>query len=123
MSEKITMDNVLPLLKAAVDTRGEDYRYLDHYEMCEYKSPKDGSPACLIGVVLASVGIPIADLDEVDTELGSIGISELVQDGLLPDVDPEAAEVLSVAQMVQDKGSTWGAAYDAAVEAVERGAS
>jgi len=105
----ITAQDTIELLKEVVINLGEGYRYVDHYETCEYFV--DNKPACIVGHLLDGLGF-------ADHSIG--GCIAVVADGLfMYDEFPytfsrEAVLILSAAQGAQDKGADFGAAVAAA---------
>lgn len=93
---------------------------------CMYFDPATGSPSCIIGHVLARHGVTRADLDTVQYQPSPEGmlrydginadatVKVLVEAGVL-DVDDEAGILLSIAQVAQDAGNTWGKAVEGAL--------
>lgn len=132
---EITKDNVLPYLKAAVDTQGEDFVYnvngsyvcrylpidaedrqsaifqLDHPDMIDPRL-KTG---CLIGVLLKLVGVSSEALGEGRNSSVYSLMTELADQNIVT-IDEDALHALAAAQAVQDEGQTWGAAFAAAKE-------
>lgn len=118
MPDLITKAKALELLEAAVAERGADYVYerigFDSNSTgpsCVYV--RSGCPSCLVGLAMTKAGTPIEQLAEWDTRFECDAQSVLLDDGL---ATAGAAEVLTVAQSVQDDGGTWGEALDAAKE-------
>lgn len=105
-------------LDEAVAEFGEDY--VDSKGgngSCKYV--RDGAPSCLVGQVLAKVGVPLDRLKVAD--LGQYGggvpaddlLVELEDEGVLK-YDTGVIALLSEAQRKQDIGYTWGSAVRAA---------
>lgn len=109
--ETITYERALRALNQAVATKGHDYVYRKE-EMPEggcWNVNEDGTePSCIVGHALAWLGVPlecmtgsvrgasIPVLDSSLTRRGIIGTSR------------EAVDLLSEAQVNQDKGVSWG---------------
>jgi hypothetical protein len=111
MSDVIDKNRVIELLQQAVLVKGDDYvdpRSSNEEEGCLYFE-KSGAPSCIVGHVLYDLGIrklynngevsDIIDIDDSDNYF--IGNHEFT---------PEAIDALSVAQMTQDHGYSWGKA-------------
>lgn len=114
----ITMENVLPLLKAAVDTRGGNYRYTEHYGSCVYVDSITDEPLCLIGVLLVQNG---ANPKALSCN-GSVSTLFMLQESINWDgpvlgvtATDGAQQVMRAAQVSQDTDGTWGEAYRKAV--------
>ena len=108
----IDLDNVVDLLRQAVATRGEDYVFPGARFNCAY-AEDDGTPSCLVGVVLDLVRPGAAQA--ADTAfVGSARFLPEYADKIGVNITPEAADVLVVAQNCQDAGVPWGSAYQAA---------
>lgn len=111
--KRITLDNVIPMLEQAVQTRGENYRYPDHHAFCRYgeyshdhRIGKDVlKPLCLIGVLIYQQGGEEA-LREAVEDGGPITYCEVGSMSF----DSDARDVLAKAQRAQDQGHTWGQA-------------
>lgn len=115
----ITFDNVMEALATAVSTRGPDYGLRSDLDRngpgCLYW--ENSAPGCLIGVALAQDGagpddlhcLDQGDLTSIDKqwELGHPVARRHIE-------DEETAEVLSIAQYIQDNGGSWGGALVAA---------
>jgi hypothetical protein len=111
----LDIGTALSLLAGVVRDRGDDYTYRPvclekgNYFTCLYA--RDGSPDCLVGVVLGRAGVPAADLEA----FGDAGIHELYFAGAVPvTMTFGAVVVLRAAQLAQDRGGTWGEALLAA---------
>lgn len=140
MPEKITLEIARPLLKRAMETQGRNFRYVSRagvFGTCFYV-PLEGEylkqneakhgrkyldvipgenrtkTGCLIGTALT--------LHDVDMSLIAVNTTKIQQFPLTyPNmIDQEAADYFQEAQYQQDRGSTWGDAYDAAEKWVER---
>lgn len=129
--ETITARRALELLIDVVDTYGPETVY-ERTELhtswgeavpenedevimgCLYAL--DGAPSCLVGHVLHRAGATLNELRSLDRE--GVGASALAD--AIGSVEPDAAEVLDVAQRHQDNGATWGKALDMARDAYEK---
>lgn len=122
----LTGEQALLLLRKVVFEKGADYVYKgpnpDRPTICY--NVWDGQPSCIIGHVLAELGLKASDYE--DQALGAeLSITSLA--GLLRssktfewDISGDAVKVLSVAQEMQDEGHSWGAALEAAQIDFER---
>lgn len=109
----LTDEQVLADLAAVIAGR-EDYVYTEENgPNCAYF---DGNqPSCIVGHVLARHGVTLADIQDDVADHNGDTVHTLAADGLL--ICSQAAEVaLSMAQMMQDTGHTWGEAFAAAEE-------
>jgi hypothetical protein len=120
---EIDKDKAIALLEECVTERGEAYSYTKEFgeDVCKYV--KDGKPACLIGLALTKVGVPINYLESFDSGLMTVKTvfeSERQEDWLnihdYVTIDLEGLHVLSRAQTLQDFGYTWGIALERARE-------
>lgn len=133
---KINNDNVLELLKQAVDTRGEDFVYSSDSRGCFYAplsqemadkylsgtlSEYDNrrKTGCLIGTMFKVLGVPDEILEKY-TDGGYVAslVDHLNKDNAAPNVqiDEDSLRTLQHAQHEQDAGGSWGQAYHACVE-------
>ena len=119
-TERITLERARDLLARAVGTQGRDFIYNPGGNgLCQYTPMTDSLLAatdprritgCLIGVALDLAGVTvhhgyaatIYNLYRANRDL----------------MDLSAANYFSVAQKAQDRGLTWGQAYDAAEASV-----
>lgn len=107
--ETLTVEKAHELLKRAVAEKGEDYVYQPetvgtYNRRCRYFGP-EGAPSCIVGHVLAYMGVSI----DPESYENRVGVWTLGQEELLR-ADAAAIEALSVAQDVQDMGGPWGSA-------------
>lgn len=119
---------VLSLLQRAVDLKGPDYIYPRDYSrdysgelICRYA--KDGRPDCIVGHVLAWIGIPLEEMEADDDPTKPNGeLSEGTIGGLFWKIKAlhgitftrRAQRMLSLAQSDQDGGLPWGKALEGA---------
>src|SRR5512139_1881718 len=104
---EITRESAYNGLKAIVEEFGDDFAY-QRVAKCEGDDAscnyvRDGGPSCLIGQLLASVGIPLERLDRADSMGGTPAfklIEELVSEGLIA-AEPNLGLVLSEVQTRQ----------------------
>ena len=117
------MTTALDALKNVVERYGPDTLYVDRdpeslADGCRYVR-EDGTPSCLVGVVLAEeYGFDLSLIQE-----NAETVTTLHNKGLFDDLDLSADDiaVLSVAQGVQDADDTWGEALQSATRFVEQG--
>lgn len=116
-TEPITLERARDLLARAVGTQGRDFIYNPGGDgLCQYTPMNlpEGDPravtGCLIGVAL--------DLAGVTAHHGHAGTVYSLYCAKRDLMDLSAANYLSVAQKAQDRGVTWGYAYDAAEASV-----
>lgn len=108
--DKITYDEALGALREAVNHRGEDYAYYDHFPACFYFGPATGNPLCIVGEV--STRLP-RNRTEVTNLLSEYNECEFMV-GSIPDLQEyfteDAINLLYQAQIQQDFGVAWGEA-------------
>lgn len=101
---------VLRTLQDVVDEFGHDYVYPDRESWsaaCFYV--RDGKPSCLAGQVVHRLGVPLEKLKQFEAQ----AITAMV-DHVPPIQLYEPLVVLRQAQVVQDRGGTWGQALETA---------
>lgn len=106
-------------LKAAVAERGEDYIYTEHFSGCVYV--RNALPACIVGQVLADLGVSVETLARFDNNGGATAnqvLYALERGGTLT-YDQATSNALEAAQYHQDKGRAWGHALREAERAYE----
>lgn len=135
MTITLTRENVAERLAAAVEKNGADYIYpatpeeflyddeTETYKpSCEYV--RDGAPSCLVGHVLADLGLPLDTLRKYDETPGGTGAYTLIRDLLAEGaIEIEGFDgrdyglarqpvvnLLTDAQSHQDGGKPWGEA-------------
>jgi hypothetical protein len=122
---EISLDEAKELLGRAVKERGEDYVYAPPLDPetganpCVYFSPADKAPSCMVGYVLSYKGVTYEDLAATDSTITEV--QSLVEEGHLR-VDNETLALLTVAQVEQDQGQTWGRALEEALATYEESA-
>jgi hypothetical protein len=120
---EITLDEAKELLARAVKEKGDNFVYqpirTSGHPQCAYFTPEDGAPSCLVGHVLAYKGLTHEDLDA--TNSGVTEVQDLVEEGHIR-VDNETLALLTVAQVEQDQGQTWGRAVEEALATYEESA-
>ena len=110
----IDAEKALELLRAVCDRQGADYLYpiantAVFVTSCHYV--RDGAPSCIVGQALADHGVPIEGLASWDR------LSDGAIDTIAPSfVTPNALAIFTVAQRLQDTGSSWGMAVERAAE-------
>ena len=119
---EITLDSVRSGLEALVAEKGEDFVYNKHSEgdaygpSCRYVW--NGEPDCIVGQLLARMGVPVDRLAKADGALGvgtlgvgaSILLCDLEEEGLVHVDDWKICIGLNRVQSRQDGGYTWGEA-------------
>lgn len=136
MTITLTRENVTEALDRAVAKRGEDYVYpaLSEAEKsiafdltgaippsCSYV--RDGEASCIVGTVLADLGVPLDVLHQHDYAVApsaTLLLSYLVNDGHIEQVDEGIACALHDAQSRQDQGTPWGRARDIALRTLTK---
>lgn len=119
MADQITTATATATLKAVVKEYGEDYVYppAQSGDNCRYVI--DDKPSCLVGIVLARLGVPITHLKAGDASEGHFGataddlIPRLQWAGVVNFEEPrKVAHALRQAQYSQDLGYSWGIALE-----------
>lgn len=113
----ITKPKALAALREAVAAKGADYVYPKPNNDCVYTY--QGQPSCIVGHVLASVGVPLETIQEMDSayDIQNTDIVSAYHHTLLPagvKIGPKALEALVRAQNAQDTRYSWGEALRAA---------
>jgi hypothetical protein len=119
MSKTITYTEALEHMRKAVEVKGPDHVYREQLQhddgrtICVYFNP-DATPSCLVGHVLAGVGVTLDDLDGfIDRDGYRVSlntdqaVNDLVEHGFIQ-VDPKTEQLLATAQTAQDHGAPWG---------------
>lgn len=129
MTIEVTLAQVRDAAKAAVEARGSDYIYKNHYDSCrnvqhEWDEAAQVSrlvPGCLVGDVMHRLGVPLEPMGApsiADSTADDL-LHALKRDDLITTADGETLEMIGSylmnAQIVQDKeDQTWGNALEAA---------
>jgi hypothetical protein len=120
---EITLDEAKELLARAVKEKGADFVYKPLTSMgrsqCAYFDPEDRCPSCMVGYVLSYKGVTYEALDATGSVVTEV--QDLVEEGHLR-VDNETLALLTVAQVEQDQGQTWGRALEEALATYEESA-
>lgn len=122
--EKITAFEAARLVTQAMDQRGADYR--DPFSTegaigCQYvrlnESGEPETPGCIVGAALFIHGLSLETLWGGSTQQNG----EVIENrrDLTEYMTPEAVQVFSAAQGIQDAGETWGDAADGAAKYYE----
>ena len=123
MTEIIDRERAVELLRKQVEAKGTDYEYEAPASIgrCVYFD-NDGCPSCVVGYVLADLGVTLGGVHEIGRDPGSpsdsgnqIAISAVNVDGV--QLTSGARHVLATAQRAQDNGQPWGEALNLAVAA------
>lgn len=105
----VTIEQVAETIEAVVAEAGTDYLYTRRParsgSTCHYVH--EGSADCIVGRVLARLGVPIEWLAAQDEFEG--GLNAYVVTGFLS-LPTVARDALNAAQRTQDMGRTWGVA-------------
>lgn len=110
---ELTYATTVEILDGLVEEFGSDYVYDKGSDgKCHYV--RDGKPSCIVGHVLAKVGVPIERLKAADTtspdgiSAGSL-LGGLVTEGVLH-ATGSVWTLLAEAQYWQDRSTPWGEA-------------
>lgn len=109
--EKINAKRASMLLGMVIGGK-ENYNYRLNDGKCAYFNG-DGSPSCVVGHVLAKVGLSINPMNSGNT--ARFHLLNLAKENFTP----KAIRLLRIAQKNQDTGSTWGQAAELAMEGVD----
>lgn len=116
---ELNYTTAVEILDGLVEEFGSDHVYVKGmYGKCDYV--RGGKPSCIVGHVLAKVGVPIERLSQADTGNFGGGISahsllrELQEEVVLAPIDGSVRALLSEAQSAQDSSSPWGKAVEQA---------
>jgi hypothetical protein len=120
---EITLDEAKELLARAVKEKGENFVYTPltnaGRSQCAYFNPEDRCPSCMVGYVLSYKGVTYEALDATGSVVTEV--QDLVEEGHLR-VDNETLALLTVAQVEQDQGQTWGRSLEEALATYEESA-
>lgn len=116
---EITLDEAKELLSRAVKEKGADYVYEQVDGACLYFNPSDKCPSCMVGYALSYKGLTYDNLVASDSAIGEV--TNLAEEGVIK-VDNETLALLTVAQVEQDQGQTWGRALEEALATYEESA-
>lgn len=115
---ELTISTAVEILDELVEEFGSDYVYNNGLRgQCDYV--RDGKPSCIVGHVLAKVGVPIERLEVADTALSGGGMTaatllrRLAEEEVLT-CDVPTGTLLSEAQYNQDARETWADSVKAA---------
>lgn len=123
-TEMITIgaDRAMELLTMAVEERGADYVYRNPETgqtgmeggQCLYvhTSPEGPAPGCIGGLALTLAGVPLATLALHENRSVKEVCERLIWDCLA--VGSDAVRILQAAQSIQDRGHSWGTAWEEA---------
>jgi hypothetical protein len=108
---ELTYSKTVAILDSLVAEFGEDYVYKRPAGGdCVYVH--DGAPSCIVGHLLARVGVPLERLSEADRAAYGGGLSAGVLLNVLSDegvlrYDHDVSTLLADVQYYQDGGRTW----------------
>lgn len=141
MTNTVTGLDALTALRRAVERRGAEFVYQQHFSSdgpgdCSYVVDTDyigykhvkldqPVPACLIGeALITDLGVPLAEFlpggNLADDNDSSFGALIYVLGNLGFTFDDAAVEIFCVAQRIQDDGQPWGNALKEAELAAKR---
>lgn len=117
---KVTEEQFTAAMREAVAERGPDFVYplgeegwTDGGETCRYVRADVDEPACIIGMALHKVGVPLGQFEDVE----GLAADEAIK--LLVNTSDKVKSAAADAQTRQDQGRTWGDALAAYEEGVE----
>jgi hypothetical protein len=121
MAVKVTAEQVLATLREVVAERPtyvyeapEGYASETNETSVACFYVHGNTPGCIVGHVLARLGVPLSDLALVEGR-GAYKVADWFLDITDPDGATDVEHVLSVVQMHQDRGDSWGSALEAAL--------
>lgn len=114
MGTTITYESALDAIDKAIESKGEDFRYVNPDEapddfVCRYFD-SEGNPSCIVGHVYAAHGYGPDDIQEGATP-SSLSNSLVEYDAF------HVPHALRAAQYAQDHGKTWA---DARIEFIRK---
>lgn len=128
---EIKYDDALSALNDAIMEKGSDFVYVkeveardeesgESYKVCTYVHPdKEGNltvPGCLVGNVMARLGVPIEKMAAInDGGMSARSLFSYLSDRNIISITEKAAGLLVNAQAHQDNEFTWGEAVFTAV--------
>ena len=116
---ELTYDQARKLVEAQIEAEGADYVYPSREVegqkgRCQYF--RDGEPSCIVGRVLAEVGVTEDQIGYND--MAENVLKKLQYEGVLI-AEPKAKLFLQYIQRRQDNAIPWGEAYAMALEEAE----
>lgn len=116
-----SLANVKSRIKSIIDAKGAGHVYKKRITAgctmgCVYAY--DGQPDCIVGYLLAELGVPVADMDYTSVERLSFSDHTIsrAEDDIAREYGIEftsdAIDFLTGIQAMQDAGESWGASFD-----------
>lgn len=131
MAVELSYTRTVELLREAVAEKPEGYIYInpegetagvDEYGLslasCDYFDPETGEPSCIVGQVLAAVGVSMGHFYGHEGSTAGTVLDYLDRKNILT-VGHKAAKVLTEAQFAQDRGTPWAEAVENAIKKTE----
>jgi hypothetical protein len=116
----ITRSKAIAALEEAVAEKGEDYVYRTDNPGGQCYYSVDGEPSCIVGHVFAKLDQELfRDVADWEARYHQSMSVRTVRTRWPSRMDYDALEALSMAQVYQDAGRTWGQAVKAATSVVE----
>jgi hypothetical protein len=108
MTLEITEEQFTQAMRDAVNERGEDYRYYEHFgwASCRNYSEEEGT-MCLVGLALEKCGVNWSDQPQW---IWGCNVDDLDHNTLVHFSNRRLLYAAEEAQRVQDRGRTWGTA-------------
>lgn len=111
MTIHMTAQMALDGIDKAVEQRGEDYVYAEHFgPECQYVDAKTAEPCCIVGQVLADAGVEMDIFLNVSNTYRIARLEEHLESVIT--FDKKAMNILNAVQDFQDHGRSWGQARD-----------
>ncbi len=108
-SKVINSDDAIYLLDRQIADKGFNYRYKDEFAVCSNFGLDGTTGQCIVGKSMQDLGLTY---DEVGNGSAEGTVNMLRHSGWTVSVGAEL--VFTAAQAMQDSGTVWGAARDAA---------
>jgi len=131
MAVELSYTRTVELLREAVAEKPEGYIYInpqgetadvDKYGLsltsCDYFDPETGEPSCIVGQVLAAVGVSKGHFYGYEGSTALAVLDYLDSKNILT-ASHKAAKVLAKAQFAQDRGTPWAEAVENAIKETE----
>lgn len=98
----------LELIRRAMEDRGENYVYNNHFKVC--RNFIQNKPACIVGHGMGQLGLTVEECDNFSAAITQDAVNKRTG-YYMTDL---ARTLFAAAQQVQDSGGTWGLAFKVA---------